>query len=47
MQQKTPKIGLVSLGCAKNLVDAERLTSALIAMGYQIENEYSQSHPRL
>ena len=42
MQQKTPKIGLVSLGCAKNLVDAERLTSALIAMGYQIENEYSQ-----
>lgn len=40
--QKSPKIGLVSLGCAKNLVDAQRLTSVLIAMGYQIENEYSQ-----
>ncbi|MGN0901658.1 MAG: 30S ribosomal protein S12 methylthiotransferase RimO [Succinivibrio sp.] len=40
--RNTPKIGLVSLGCAKNLVDAERLTSVLIAMGYQIENEYSE-----
>ncbi len=39
---KSPKIGLVSLGCAKNLVDAQRLTSVLIAMGYEIENEYSK-----
>ena len=42
MQQKTPKIGLVSLGCAKNLVDSQRLTSVLVAMGYRIENEYSK-----
>ena len=42
MAIKTPKIGLVSLGCAKNLVDAQRLTSVLIAMGYKIENEYDK-----
>ena len=40
--RKSPKIGLVSLGCAKNLVDAQRLTSVLIAMGDEIENEYSK-----
>ena len=40
--RNSPKIGLVSLGCAKNLVDAQRLTSVLIAMGYEIENEYSK-----
>ncbi len=38
--QNSPKIGLVSLGCSKNLVDAQRLTSVLVAMGYQIESEY-------
>ena len=42
MTTNSPKIGLVSLGCAKNLVDAQRLTSVLVAMGYQIENEYSK-----
>lgn len=42
MQQNTPKIGLVSLGCAKNLVDSQRLTSVLIAMGYKIEDDYSK-----
>ena len=42
MSKDSPKIGLVSLGCAKNLVDAQRLTSVLIAMGYKIENEYSK-----
>ncbi|MDD6205856.1 30S ribosomal protein S12 methylthiotransferase RimO, partial [Succinivibrio sp.] len=42
MTIKTPKIGLVSLGCAKNLVDAQRLTSVLIAMGYKIENDYDK-----
>lgn len=36
-----PRIGIVSLGCAKNLVDTERLTSALVAMGYEIENDYN------
>ncbi|NLK85498.1 MAG: 30S ribosomal protein S12 methylthiotransferase RimO [Aeromonadales bacterium] len=42
MTINSPKIGLISLGCAKNQVDAQRLTSALIAMGYKIENEYSK-----
>lgn len=42
MSTKIPNIGLVSLGCAKNLVDSERLTSALIAMGYEIQNDYSK-----
>ncbi|MGN0893780.1 MAG: 30S ribosomal protein S12 methylthiotransferase RimO [Succinivibrio sp.] len=42
MVSNSPKIGLVSLGCAKNLVDSQRLTSVLVAMGYQIESEYSK-----
>lgn len=37
---KIPVIGLISLGCAKNLVDTERLTSVLVAKGYQIESRY-------
>ena len=36
----TKTIGLVSLGCAKNLVDTERLTSALVSMGYKISGSY-------
>lgn len=36
----SPKIGLISLGCAKNLVDTQRLTSVLMAMGYEIKGEY-------
>lgn len=40
---RSPAIGLVSLGCAKNLVDTERLTSALIAMGYRISPDYAHS----
>ena len=38
---KIPAIGIVSLGCAKNLVDSERLTSALIARGYRMEADYA------
>ncbi|SPT71574.1 Ribosomal protein S12 methylthiotransferase RimO [Anaerobiospirillum thomasii] len=38
--QKIPSIGIVSLGCAKNLVDTQRLTSLLVARGYQIKDEY-------
>ena len=40
--QHIPKIGLISLGCAKNLVDTERLTSVLIAKGYKIEPQYEK-----
>ncbi len=39
---RIPVIGFVSLGCAKNLVDTERLSSALVAMGYQTSPDYAQ-----
>lgn len=38
-----PRIGVVSLGCPKNLVDSQRLISALIAKGYALENDFSQA----
>lgn len=37
-----PVIGFVSLGCAKNLVDTERLSSALVAMGYLTSPDYAK-----
>ena len=40
--QKIPSIGFVSLGCAKNLVDTQRLSSALVAMGYRTQSDYSK-----
>lgn len=39
--QNLPAVGIVSLGCAKNLVDSERLISALAARGYRIESDYA------
>lgn len=41
MMSKIPAVGIVSLGCAKNLVDSERLTSALVARGYRMEADYA------
>ncbi len=38
--QRIPTVGFVSLGCAKNLVDTERLSSAIVAMGYQTSPDY-------
>ncbi|MBO8416072.1 MAG: 30S ribosomal protein S12 methylthiotransferase RimO [Proteobacteria bacterium] len=38
--QNVPRIGIVSLGCAKNLVDSERLTSALTALGYPMRSQF-------
>lgn len=35
-----PKIGFVSLGCPKNLVDSERILTALRSEGYQIIPQY-------
>lgn len=46
IQQKgkhIPRIGVVSLGCPKNLVDSQRLISVLMAKGYKIENDFSKS----
>jgi ribosomal protein S12 methylthiotransferase len=40
MQRESPKIGLVSLGCPKALVDSERIVTRLRAEGYQIVGDY-------
>lgn len=34
-----PKVGVISLGCPKNLVDSQRLMSALVAKGYNLTDE--------
>lgn len=39
----TPAVGLISLGCAKNLVDSERLASALVARGYRVSGSYDDA----
>src|SRR2546428_8855614 len=36
MSDKTPKIGFVSLGCTKNLVDSEVMLGTLARQGYSI-----------
>ncbi|SVB99660.1 uncharacterized protein METZ01_LOCUS252514, partial [marine metagenome] len=33
------RVGLISLGCAKNLVDAEVMLGSLMADGLEITNE--------
>ena len=38
---KTPKVGIVSLGCPKALVDSERIITQLRAEGYQIAPDYA------
>jgi ribosomal protein S12 methylthiotransferase len=38
---KTPKIGFVSLGCPKALVDSERILSQLRAEGYETAADYA------
>jgi ribosomal protein S12 methylthiotransferase len=37
---KTPKVGMVSLGCPKALVDSERILSKLRSEGYEISGQY-------
>jgi ribosomal protein S12 methylthiotransferase len=37
---KAPKIGLVSLGCPKALVDSERIMTTLRAQGYSFSRDY-------
>ena len=41
MNETTPKIGIVSLGCPKALVDSERILSKLRAEGYELSGEYA------
>src|SRR5258708_18815650 len=41
---ETPlRVGLISLGCAKNLVDAEIMLGTLLKDGVQITNEASEA----
>jgi ribosomal protein S12 methylthiotransferase len=40
MQRAVPKVGLVQLGCPKNLVDSERILTHLRAEGYAIAPGY-------
>ena len=35
-----PKIGLISLGCPKALVDSERIITQLRSEGYEIAPDY-------
>ncbi len=39
-ENAAPKIGLVSLGCPKALVDSERILTTLRAQGYQFSHDY-------
>lgn len=41
--QHTPKVGFVSLGCPKALVDSERILTKLRSEGYEIAAEYAGS----
>jgi ribosomal protein S12 methylthiotransferase len=40
MSQQQPKVGFVSLGCPKNLVDSERILTQLRSEGYSISPDY-------
>lgn len=46
MSQNTntvPKVGFVSLGCPKNLVDSERILTELRTDGYQVVPSYDDA----
>ncbi len=43
MAAQAPKIGIVSLGCPKALVDSERILTRLRAEGYEISGEYKEA----
>jgi ribosomal protein S12 methylthiotransferase len=38
-----PRVGLVSLGCPKALVDSERIITALRAQGYELSGQYADA----
>ena len=40
-RQSAPKVGIVSLGCPKALVDSERIITRLRAEGYEISPDYA------
>ena len=42
-RKSSPKVGFVSLGCPKAMVDSERILTQLRAEGYEIAGDYSGS----
>ena len=38
---EAPRVGLVSLGCPKNLVDSERIMTKLRSDGYAMSADYA------
>ena len=40
MSRRQPKVGFVSLGCPKALVDSERIITQLRSEGYQVAPDY-------
>ncbi|MFT5760804.1 MAG: ribosomal protein S12 methylthiotransferase, partial [Alteromonadaceae bacterium] len=40
---KAAKVGFVSLGCPKNLVDSERILTQLRTEGYDVTNSYDDA----
>lgn len=43
-KQSAPRVGFVSLGCAKALVDSERILTQLRAEGYEFSGEYGNAN---
>ena len=43
MKQSQPRVGFVSLGCPKALVDSERILTQLRAEGYTISGSYDEA----
>ncbi len=43
MSRRQPKVGFVSLGCPKALVDSERIITQLRAEGYQVAPDYGSA----
>lgn len=43
MHKKSPRVGFVSLGCPKNLVDSERILTQLRAEGYTFSPNYDDA----
>src|SRR4051812_33959433 len=40
-KKANPKVGIVSLGCPKALVDSERILTTLRSEGYEISDSYA------
>src|SRR3954471_18616286 len=43
IEQRPLRVGVISLGCAKNLVDAEIMLGALLKDGIEITNDAAQA----